>query len=133
MHPLLFGALIGFVLGTTGYITMTFLIKPFWQYRKLKNKIVADLIFYENTIRAQETDETRKEQIKERIKTSKGHAAELLNCYNENLPLWYKLLLDNRGESPIEASSDLMTLSNITNYEHAEKRIKKIKQHLKIE
>ncbi len=133
MHPLLFGALIGFVLGTIGYITMTFFIKPFWQYRKLKNKIVSDLIFYQNSIRAQETDETRKEQIKERIKTSKHHAAELSKCYNENLPLWYKLVLDNRGESPIEASSDLMALSNITNYEHAEKRMEKIKQHLKIE
>ncbi|MBW2011507.1 MAG: hypothetical protein JRI32_07675 [Deltaproteobacteria bacterium] len=111
---------------------MTFFIKPFWQYRKLKNKIVSDLIFYQNSIRTQETDETKKEQIKERIKTSKHHAAELSKCYNENLPLWYKLVLDNRGESPIEASSDLMTLSNITNYEHAEKRMEKIKQHLKI-
>jgi hypothetical protein len=132
MHPLLFGALIGFVLGTTGYITMTFLIKPFWQYRKLKNKIVADLIFYQNAITAQGTDKTGKEQIKERIKTSKHHAAELSRCYDESLPHWYKLVLNNRGESPIEACSDLMALSNITNYEHAEKRMEKIKKNLKI-
>jgi hypothetical protein len=53
--------------------------------------------------------------------------SDLIDTYDCDLPVWYKILLRRRGESPQEAQKLLMGLSDIKDAGHAEKRLENAK------
>ena len=132
MEPIYFVAIISFVLGSLGYIILQFWIRPILGYRKIKNKVALTVRDYYKSKNNKDIGEKIKSQMKEWSKANRQNSVELSASYNENLPNWYKMLLDSRGESPIDASKHLMILSNTSNYDHAEKHMKEIKNYLKI-
>ena len=132
MEPIYFVAIISFVSGSLGYIILQFWIRPILGYRKIKNKVALTIKFYYKSKNNKDIGEKIKSQMKEWSKTNRQNSVELSESYNENLPNWYKMFLDSRGESPIDASKHLMILSNTNNYEHAEKHIEGIKNYLKM-
>ena len=133
MEPIYFVVIISFITGSLGYIIIQFWIRPISGYRKIKNKVALIIKYYSNSKNNEDIDEKIKSQMKEWNKANKQSSVELSASYNEILPNWYKMLLDSRGESPIDASKHLMILSNTRNYDHMEKHIEKIKNYLKIE
>ena len=132
MEPIYFVAIISFVAGSLGYIIIQFWIRPISGYRKIKNKITLTIKYYSKSKDNENIDKKINSQMKEWNKANRQSSVELSASYNENLPNWYKMLLDSRGESPIDASRHLMILSNTSNYDHMEQHIKEIKAHLKI-
>jgi hypothetical protein len=132
MEPIYFVAIISFISGSFGYIILQFWIRPILGYRKIKNKVALTIKYYYKSKDDKDIGEKIKSQMKEWSKANRQNSVELSASYNENLPNWYKMLLDSRGESPIDASRHLMVLSNIRNYDHAEKHIEGIKKYLKI-
>ncbi len=132
MEPIYFVVIISFITGSLGYIIIQFWIRPISGYRKIKNKVALTIKYYYNSKNNEDIGEKIKSQMKEWSKANRQNSVELSASYNENLPNWYKMLLDSRGESPIDASRHLMVLSNIRNYDHAEKHIEGIKKYLKI-
>ena len=125
-------AIISFVAGAFGYIIIQFWIRPISGYRKIKNKVALTIKYYSKSKDNDFIDKKIKSQMKEWNKANRQSSVELSASYNENLPNWYKMLLDSRGESPIDASKHLMILSNTSNYDHMEKHIEEIKNYLKI-
>ena len=125
-------AIISFVAGAFGYIIIQFWIRPISGYRKIKNKVALTIKYYSKSKDNDFIDKKIKSQMKEWNKANRQSSVELSASYNENLPNWYKMLLDSRGESPIDASKHLMILSNTNNYDHMEKHIEEIKNYLKI-
>ena len=125
-------AIISFVAGAFGYIIIQFWIRPISGYRKIKNKVALTIKYYSKSKNNKNIDKKIELQMKEWNKANKQSSVELSASYNENLPNWYKMLLDSRGESPIDASKHLMILSNTNNYDHMEKHIEEIKNYLKI-
>jgi hypothetical protein len=132
MEPIYFVAIISFVSGSLGYLILRFWIRPILGYKKIKNKVALTIKYYYKSKNNKNIGEKIKSQMKERSKTNRQNSVELSASYNENLPNWYKMLLDSRGESPIDASKHLMILSNTSNWDHAEKHIEGIKNYLKI-
>lgn len=132
MEPIYFVAIISFISGSFGYIILQFWVRPILGYRKIKNKVALTIKYYYKSKDDKDIGEKIKSQMKEWSKANRQNSVELSASYNENLPNWYKMLLDSRGESPIDASRHLMVLSNIRNYDHAEKHIEGIKKYLKI-
>jgi hypothetical protein len=132
MEPIYFVAITSFVSGSLGYLILQFWIRPILGYKKIKNKVELTIKYYYKSKNNKNIGEKIKSQMKERSKTNRQNSVELSASYNENLPNWYKMLLDSRGESPIDASKHLMILSNTSNYDHAEKHIEGIKNYLKI-
>jgi len=132
MEPIYFVAIISFVLGSLGYIITQFWIRPILGYQKIKHKVALTIQYYYKSKNNKDIGEKVKSQMKEWGKANRQNSVELSASYNENLPNWYKMLLDSRGESPIDASKHLMILSNTSNYDHAEKHIEGIKNYLKI-
>jgi len=132
MEPIYFVAIISFISGSLGYIILKFWIRPILGYRKIKNKVALTIKFYYKSKNNKDIGKKIKLQMKERSKANRQNSVELSESYNENLPNWYKMLLDSRGESPIDASKHLMILSNTSNYDHMEKHLKEIKNYLKI-
>lgn len=122
---------ISILAGAGGYLLATFWFQPILRYREIKHSVFADLIFYANAINADGMNEIMKGRMEKRLEANRRHSAELTACYND-LPIWYRKWLQRNDEKPIEAASHLMGLSNTFDYDPADKRVEKIKQHLKI-
>ncbi len=123
--------LIGVIAGTVGYWVTTFWMKPILQYRELRTKVFADLIFYAQVVSAEGLNERMKTLYEERITSNRRHSAELAACISE-LPAWYKWWLRCKGHKPEQAVTQLMGFSNTSDYEVAAKRIRSIKAGLGI-
>ena len=132
MEPIYIIALISFLLGVFGFIITQFWIRPILRYRKLKHRIASDLKWYLEAQRHEIKDKIAREQIRARGEIIRGHGTALTDCFSYDLPPWYKLLLESRHESPIDASKHLLALANIRNSEHGERRLEKITNSLKI-
>ena len=111
-----------FFCGAFGYIIIQFWIRPISRYRKIKDQAALDL-------KLNDTDLTQKrmEEIRE---AAKKYSVSLSDSYSLDVPPWYRMILDNRGESPVEASKHFMKLSNTRDEAHFRERAEKIRQAL---
>lgn len=131
MDKNLITALIGVLTGTAGYWFTTFWMKPILQYLELRSNIFADLIFYAQVINATGLNERMRKLYEERIISNRRRSAELAACLLQ-LPDWYKWWLSKRTQSPEQAVSQLIGLSNTTDYNAATIRVERIKLALGI-
>ena len=132
MEKGLISVLLGVIAGTAGYWFTTFWMKPILQYRELRSKVFADLIFYAQVVNADGLNERMQKLFDERVLSNRRHAAELAACVRE-LPAWYKWWLHRRGQSPEKAARHLIGYSNTTDFDHAEKRETAIRKALGFE
>jgi uncharacterized membrane protein YccC len=126
------GAITGFILGLVGFIIVRFWILPIRRYQKLKKATARTVAAYCILLKHIHPQAVSKEQLKQKRQSLRQLAAELTSTCNDDLPSWYRLLLESRSEQPVEASTHLMTLSNIHQKEHALNRADQIRYHLKI-
>lgn len=130
MEPLHIVAFISFVFGALGYIVLRFWIKPILGYRKLKRRILSDLGELDPTDSAEgAAGSERKKKWKTAIRK---HGAELTDHYAYDLPRWYRMVLQQRGENPIEATKHLLKLPNTPRGEDAKRHVEKVKECLGI-
>lgn len=122
------GALFGFVVGTIGYIIFKFWLIPIREYRRLKSLIKTDIKYYTNTISANRWN-PKKEK---RLQTMRKNILDLSDCYDLEIPVWYKIILNRRRESPHEAAKHLMDLVNVHNGSHVFNRLEKARTALLI-
>jgi len=122
---LLIAASASFVIGLLGYIVVRFWIKPIVRYTTTKRKLNHELTRYLAQI--SETAGTEKKKVKNRSKPAlrgaRKYTMTLSSCYGEEIPYWYRLLLDSREESPTEALGLLTNLSKIRDEEQIKGRI----------
>ena len=127
MEPIYIASIISFIVGALAYVIIQFWIRPILQFKKIKKKILLELETFNNA-----TISISKGSNPDRSKLLRKYSIELSDCYNIELPHWYKLLLNSREESPIEASKCLMTLTGVNSRKDAEKHIYKIKNYMKL-
>jgi len=109
-----------------------FWFRPILHYRRIKRRVASDLKWYAESHHFDYNNKLLSEKARDRIETVRRNSAELMACFNDDLPPWYRLLLVRRRESPAEASKHLMALSNIRNHAHAKMRLEKIKASLRL-
>jgi hypothetical protein len=132
MEPIYIVAFSSFILGILGYIITQFWVRPILRYRRIKHRITYELKGY--TESQNEDDEKRavKKQTNGNAERIRRQCIDLTDCFQYDLPYWYKLLLESRNESPLDACEHLLALANIRNPEHVGKRLEKAKRDLKI-
>ena len=129
---LILGAAISFAVGSFLYIIGYFFIYPVYRYRKVKNQAISDLLFYRTAISTDDPDAETRNELERKLTLFKKHALDLGECFETILPNWYKLVLQNKNESPVDASKNLLALYNTSNVNHATARINMIKLNLKL-
>ena len=132
MNAIYAGAVTGFILGLVGFIVVRFWILPIRRYHKLKKSTAATVEAYYTLLAPVHPETVSRKQLKHKRQTLRQLAADLTSTYNDILPSWYRLLLESRSERPLEASTHLMTLSNIHQQAHALHRADQIRYHLRI-
>lgn len=104
--------------GTLAYLVPNFWMKPILRYLDIRHEVTADLVFYANVLHETIIGDELKKRAKERRVSNRKHASEFVACYYR-LPFWYKWILRLRKESPLDASSALIGLSNSSNDTYA--------------
>ncbi len=123
------GALFGFGVGAAGYVIVKYWILPIRHYKRLKSAIEKDVALYMNSIARDNWNSGDKKLFK----NTKKAVSDLNNTYDFDLPVWYKIILRRRGESPKEAEKHLMGLADTKDASHAEKRLEKAKAALSMQ
>lgn len=123
--------LLSIAAGSLGYLIVTFWVQPILRYREIKYRVAADLVFFANALDLQKQNGSFREDTLNRMKNNRRCAAELAAIFSD-LPLWYRWLLCMRSENPLEASKNLIGLSNSTAWRDAEKFIEGVKMNLKL-
>lgn len=114
-HPLVIAALISFLIGSFGTVVFLMVIRPVAAYYRLKRQIRKAL--------------TRMSQPEASggAPALTGLAAELTAVYQKTLPQWYRLVLSNRDERPMDAARDLARLAKTRAPEQIRARIEDIR------
>lgn len=123
-------ALIGIAAGAIGFLLANFWFQPILRYRHLKAQILSDLIFYGNVIKTDNLNEEMKKRGWARVEANRTHSADLAASF-QYLPRLYLWLLLRREENPDMASVEMMGFSNTTEWDAAEKRVKRIRAFLR--
>ena len=122
------GALFGFVVGTVSYIIFRFWLVPIREYRRLKSLIKADVKYYTTSV-SENMWNIKKEK---RLQLMRKNILDLNDCYDHDIPVWYKIVLNRRRESPHEAAKHLMDLVNVQDGSHVFNRLEKARTALLI-
>ncbi len=93
-----------FLAGIFGYIIVRFWALPIIRYRRAKAQAEDAL--------TQLLAADGKSEMAAAKKACRVAADRLSELYSADLPPWYRMVLDQRSESPVQAATDLMTLSN---------------------
>jgi len=117
--PIVWAALASFFAGSFAYVLARLVIRPLIGYQMLKQRVRKAL-------------ETTTDGRQGRPGALRAHAAALTDCYNDRLPGWYRLVLRNRGEEPLEAARHLMALANMRPGEPAAARAKSVRRTLRM-
>jgi len=129
---LLIAAGASFVAGLLGYIIVRFWIKPIARYTSTKRKLNHELARYLAHMSETAGSEKKKTQNrgKPTLRNARKYTMTLASCYGEEIPYWYRLLLDSRGESPTEALGLLTNLSKIRDHEQIKDRIDRARKKM---
>ncbi len=129
---LLIAIVASFVVGMIGYIIVWFWIKPIVRYHTTKRRIFRSLSNYMDACTKMGEIEKKKvgQKLNPLLKEARKRAMRLTNCYNDEIPYWYRLLLDSRQESPNEALRLITHLSKLDNLDRIRTQIDKTKSKL---
>jgi hypothetical protein len=108
--PYIIAAGASFLAGVFGYIIVRFWAMPIARYRRAK-AMTQDAL---DSLLAADG----KREMAEAKKACRIAADRLSELYSVDLPPWYRMVLDQRSESPVQAANDLMTLSNTKDPDH---------------
>lgn len=131
---ILIAAVASFIAGVLGYIIARLWIKPIVRYNLLKRRLGQALAAYSKHVAAISENQTSpgRNGHFDALREARKHAMDLVACYNQDIPYWYRLFLESRSESPAEASGKLTNLSKITDGEHISRRIEAVKQSMRL-
>ena len=130
---LLVAAGASFIAGVFGFIIARFWVKPLMRYQITKRKLNRNLLDY-----LSRTDGSGSPASAQHAKgnavlhSARKHAIALVACYTKDLPYWYRLLLESRQESPMDASGLLTNLSKMHDRRQVEKRIAAAREKLNL-
>jgi hypothetical protein len=132
MEPIYVAALISFMVGLLSYIIIRFWILPIGRYLNFKGRLASDIWAFLDLLQPDRPQNNESSQIKDIGVSVRRHCSDLISIYQNDLPYWYRLYLENKKEQPLEASTFLMRLSNTRKQEHGLRQANEIKRLLRI-
>ncbi len=129
---LLIAAGASFVIGVAGYIIVRFWIKPIARYTAAKRKVNRELKRYLAHIDKTTGSKTKTASQKDNpaLRNARKGTMTLATCYSDEIPYWYRLLLDSREESPADALGLISHLSKLREPDPIKNQIDKARKKL---
>jgi hypothetical protein len=119
-------AALSFLVGMFGYLLYRLWFVPVRRYGVLKREVGAALARYT-------AGKTLPNPAKGQGKNLRTLGMRLADCYNNEMPPWFRIRLAGRGVDPVEASRQLLAITGSIKPEHARQRIERARAALKME
>ncbi len=123
---LLAAAAASFLAGLLGYVIIRMWVRPITQYQLIKRRLDRHLTRYSTQLSddgAVGGLETKARQSAATLRSARRDARDLGTCYREQLPYWYRLLLESRNTAPTEIEGLLTNLHKINDQQQVQARI----------
>lgn len=135
-QSLLVAAGASFIVGLIGYIIVRLWMIPILRYSLTRRKLDRDLKHVQTLVGRQPSSGADGKRLRQRVQavtlSARRHAMTLVSCYTQELPYWYRLLLDSRRESPSEASGLLTNTSKMNDAEQIANRMQKVRRAMRL-
>lgn len=129
---LLIAAGASFLAGLLGYMVARLWIKPIAGYQVVKRKLDHELVRY--LVQLEEAprpgDQAWRRQAGATLKAARKAAMDLVSRYGQDIPYWYRLLLDSRRQAPAELPGLLANLAKINDLKQVRGRIDRARKIL---
>jgi hypothetical protein len=113
VDPIILGAGASFVAGAAGYVIVRYWIGPIRTYGRAKTSLARELAALGDLIPAHGRVDLKGKAIRQRMKAVRRKANALLDCYQIDLPVWYRLKLRSVGQDPEDAVPALLGLHQL--------------------
>lgn len=123
--------IISFWVGGAGYLIVTFWMAPILRYLEIRHQVTSALIYYANVFDPEFLNDEMQQRYLDGMSTHRKHAAELTASYYR-LPRWFRLKLKFMKENPLEASKNLIGLSNCSKSDQANLHVQALMRNLRI-
>ncbi|MGD9212875.1 MAG: hypothetical protein PVI90_18975 [Desulfobacteraceae bacterium] len=130
METLHVAAAFSFLAGMLGYIIIRFWVRPIGQYKKQKYCLKNELDQFESLLNHHNHQTWKETSASTRLQMARKAVDRMIQVYTSELPYWYKLVLGQRGEIPLNATAPVLALSNIRQPEHARIRLQQVRKAL---
>jgi hypothetical protein len=134
MGPYFLPMLLSFVAGALGYVIYRYSIRPVYGYVRVRSDIKREIKSIESQLAGLQgqNGKSRPQKIALNKKRLNQVAVKLSAMYQNELPSWYRIMISGRGESPIDAANDIMTLGNMREADHIQNKVQQIRMALKL-
>ena len=118
-------AALSFLVGMFGYLLYRFWFVPVRRYAALKQEVGAALARFT-------AGPTLPNPAKGQGRNLRALGVRLADCYNNEMPPWFRIRLSARSEDPVEASRQMLAITGSIDPDHARKRIERAQSALKL-
>ncbi|NNF98583.1 MAG: hypothetical protein HKM93_04340 [Desulfobacteraceae bacterium] len=126
MTSLQLASLISFSIAAAGFIITKFWVLPIYTYTTTKKRFMLALRRIDAMLDNSGSVSPKDPELRKLLTSSRKHCMDLVAAYHHEIPVWYKLKLQSRSESPEKASQSLMSLTNFQRIDHARNRLDEI-------
>lgn len=115
MDPIILGAGASFLAGAAGYVIVRYWVNPIRSYGRVKADLAKALNYLGDLCPENPSAVTdlKSKPVRRQMKLVRQTGNALLDCYQIDLPVWYRLKLRSAGQDPESAVPPLLGLHQL--------------------
>jgi hypothetical protein len=130
VDPIILGAGASFVAGAAGYVIVRYWIGPIRTFGRAKAALLGELNQLRGLCPQTGKVDLKTKPIRRQMKRVRQKANALLECYELELPVWYRLKLRSAGRDPGDAVHPLLGLHQLPTAGQVNDRMDKARRQL---
>jgi hypothetical protein len=132
MDPIIIGAGASFIAGAAGYVIARYWIGPIRAYARAKAALASELTALSGLMSENAAADLKTKPIRRRMKGVRQKAGALLDCYQIELPVWYRLKLQSSGQDPEAVLPPLLGLHQLPTAGQISQRMETVRRTLRL-
>lgn len=130
MDPIILGAGASFIAGATGYVIFRYWVGPIRAYGRDKSALARELTLLGELCPEKGRVDLSAKPVRRRMKAVRRSANALLDTYQIELPVWYRLKLRSDGRDPEDVVPQLLGLHQLPTVQQVRERMEKARRML---
>jgi hypothetical protein len=132
VDPITLGAGASFIAGAAGYVIAKYWIGPIRSFGRAKTALLEELNQLGELCPHEGKVDLKTKPIRRQMKRVRQKANALLECYEIDLPVWYRLKLRSAGRDPGDAVHPLLGLHQLPTAGQVNDRLDKANRLLQL-
>jgi hypothetical protein len=132
VDPILLGAGASFIAGAAGYVIARYWVGPIRTYGRAKTALLKELNHLDGLCSLKGKVDLKAKPIRRQMKRVRQKANALLECFEIELPVWYRLKLRSAGRDPGDAVHPLLGLHQLPTARQVNDRLDKASRLLQL-